>query len=87
MRSAATSCRAWFTPTRARARARDRPIFDERARFYAISAEGRLNFSRNIARYIVFLAENTGLAPAAVCAAAIRRLDTYLDVGQMLADI
>jgi len=36
--------------------------YGQRARFYAISDEGRLNFARGIARYIVFLAENTGLA-------------------------
>ena len=43
--------------------------YQQRARFYAISDEGRLNFSKNIASYIVFLAENTGLATAATCAA------------------
>jgi hypothetical protein len=61
--------------------------YAQRARFYAISAEGRLNYSRNVARYIVFLAENTGLASAAACSAALGRLDAYSSLEQMLADI
>ena len=45
------------------------------ARFYAISEEGRLGFAKNIAAYLLFLAENTGLAPAARVAEARARLD------------
>jgi hypothetical protein len=61
--------------------------YGQRARFYSVSAEGRLNFSRNIARYIVFLAENTGLAPAATCAGAHKLLDRYTSLEEMLNDI
>ena len=61
--------------------------YQQRARFYAISDEGRLNFARGIARYIIFLAENTGLAPAARCAAARQLLDRYTNIGDFLADI
>ncbi|HVW20108.1 MAG TPA: tagaturonate epimerase family protein [Opitutaceae bacterium] len=61
--------------------------YAQRARFYSISEEGRLNYSRNVAAYIVFLAQNTGLAPAAACAAAQRKLDGYASLGAMLADI
>ncbi len=61
--------------------------YQQRARFYSVSAEGRLNFARNIARYIVFLAENTGLAPAATCAAATQLLDRYTSLEEMLNDI
>jgi len=61
--------------------------YAQRARFYAISEEGRLHFARNVAGYILFLAENTGLAPAAACAAARGQLDAYRSLGQMLADI
>jgi hypothetical protein len=61
--------------------------YAQRARFYTISDEGRLNYARNVARYIVFLAENTGLASAAVCAAASRRLDGYASLEHLLADI
>jgi hypothetical protein len=61
--------------------------YAQRARFYTISDEGRLNYARNVARYIVFLAENTGLAPAAACAAAQQRLDGYASLDGLLADI
>ncbi len=61
--------------------------YAQRARFYAISAEARLNYARNVARYIVFLAENTGLAPAAACARAKASLDGYSTLDQMLSDI
>ncbi len=61
--------------------------YAQRARFYTISDEGRLNYSRNVARYIVFLAQNTGLAPAAACAAANQRLDGYTSLDRLLADI
>ena len=61
--------------------------YQQRARFYAISEEGRLNFAKGIARYIVFLAENTGLASAARCAAARTLLDRYTTMADFLADI
>ncbi|MBI4625327.1 MAG: hypothetical protein HY736_19165 [Verrucomicrobia bacterium] len=58
--------------------------YRQRARFYGISDEGRLNFSKNIASYIVFLAENTGLAPAATCAAARKLLERYQALDERL---
>ena len=61
--------------------------YQQRARFYAISDEGRLNFAKNVATYIVFLAENTGLAPAATCAAARTLLARYTTLAEMLNDI
>ena len=61
--------------------------YRQRARFYRVSNEGRLNFARNIASYIVFLAENTGLAPAATCAAARTLLARYASLDEMLNDI
>jgi hypothetical protein len=61
--------------------------YQQRARFYTISDEGRLNFARNVATYIVFLAENTGLAPAATCAAARKLLAGYTTLDAMLNDI
>ena len=61
--------------------------YQQRARFYAISPEGRLNFAKGIATYIVFLAENTGLATAATCAAARSLLGRYTTLEQMLNDI
>jgi len=59
----------------------------QRARFYSISDEGRLHFARNIASYIVFLAENTGLATAATCAGARALLARYATLDEMLNDI
>ncbi|HTT55723.1 MAG TPA: tagaturonate epimerase family protein [Opitutaceae bacterium] len=61
--------------------------YQQRARFYAVSDEGRLNFAKGIARYLVFLAENTALAPAARCAAARKLLDGYRTMADFLADI
>jgi hypothetical protein len=61
--------------------------YQQRARFYSVSGEGRLNFAKNIASYLVFLAENTGLAPAATCAGARKLLERYATLDEMLNDI
>ncbi len=62
--------------------------YRQRARFYAISAEGRLRFAKNIADYLLFLAENTGLAPASRVVAAREKLmntSSMDDFVQMIA--
>jgi len=61
--------------------------YRQRARFYAISDEGRLNFAKNIATYLVFLAQNAGLAPAAVCETARAKLAGYQTLAALLAGI
>lgn len=61
--------------------------YRQRARFYSISAEGRLRFAANIARYIIFLCETTGIVSTDRCAAALARLDGYTDYQAFLADI
>jgi hypothetical protein len=61
--------------------------YQQRARFYSVSDEGRLRFAKNIASYIVFLAENTGLAPAETCAGARKLLERYTTLDEMLNDI
>jgi len=61
--------------------------YGQRARFYAISDEGRLNFAKGIASYIVFLAENTGLATSQKCAAARRKLGRYATMAEFVDDI
>lgn len=61
--------------------------YQQRARFYSISEEGRLNFAKNIASYILFLAENTGLAAAGTCAAARQLLERYTSLDEMVNDI
>jgi hypothetical protein len=61
--------------------------YAQRARFYAISPEARLNYARGVASYLIFLAENTGLVPAARCAAARQLLDRYATHADLLNDI
>jgi hypothetical protein len=61
--------------------------YAQRARFYSVSAEARLRFSKRIAAYLIFLAENTGLASPERCAAATRLLAGYRSLDAMLGDI
>src|ERR1019366_2291341 len=61
--------------------------YRQRARVYTISDGGRLNFAKGVASYIVFLAENTGLASATTCAAARPLLGRYTTLTDMLNDI
>jgi hypothetical protein len=61
--------------------------YRQRARFYAVSAEARLLFSKRIAAYILFLAENTGLASKERVAAASKLLASYGTLEAMLNDI
>src|SRR5690606_7701191 len=61
--------------------------YRQRSRFYTISDEGRLNYARNVASYIIFLAEHTGLVPAAQCSKAMHRLSGYTTMNALLADI
>ena len=61
--------------------------YRQRARFYSVSAESRLLFAKNVASYIVFLAENTGLAAPERCAGAAKLLASYTSLDAMLADI
>lgn len=61
--------------------------YGQRARFYSVSDEGLLNYAKNVAGYIVFLAENTALATKERCAAAHKLLEGYTTLDQMLNDI
>lgn len=61
--------------------------YRQRARFYQISDEGRLRYARNVARYLIFLAESTGLARPGSCRAARIKLDQYSSLETMVADI
>jgi hypothetical protein len=61
--------------------------YAQRARFYAIGSEARLNFAKAIAKYIIFLAENTGLAPRVRCLKAAAQLEAYTSLEEMLEDI
>jgi hypothetical protein len=61
--------------------------YAQRARFYAISDEARLNYMKNVAAYLVFLAEHTGLVSEERCNAASRLLNDYTTLDAMLNDI
>jgi len=61
--------------------------YTQRARFYGISPAGCLLFARHVASYLIFLAEETGLAAPATCAAARTLLARYGTLEEMLADI
>jgi hypothetical protein len=61
--------------------------YAQRSRFYTISPEARLNFSKAVAHYIIFLAAMTGLVAPNTCATAAARLDRYLSLEEMLSDI
>jgi hypothetical protein len=61
--------------------------YAQRARFYSVSPEARLLFSKRIAAYLIFLAENTGLASKERCAAVTKLLASYSTLDAMLGDI
>jgi len=61
--------------------------YRQRARFYRISETARLNYLRNVASYILFLAEHTRLVLPARCANARRDLDQCRSLQQFLAAI
>jgi hypothetical protein len=61
--------------------------YRQRERFYSISGEGRLRFAANVARYIIFLCESTGIVPADRCAEARGKLEAYKELDAFLDDI
>jgi hypothetical protein len=61
--------------------------YDQRARFYAVSAEGQLGYAKNVAEYLLFLAETTGMAEPAACQVARAKLGRYAAYAELLADI
>ena len=61
--------------------------YRQRSRFYSISAEARLGYAKNVADYIIFLAETTGLAPTDRANAARSKLHGYATLDALLADI
>ncbi|GDY14248.1 hypothetical protein LBMAG53_31260 [Planctomycetota bacterium] len=61
--------------------------YQQRARFYAISEQARLGYARNVAEYLCFLCETTGLVGAAKVAAARSRLATFTSYTDLVQDI
>ena len=61
--------------------------YRQRARFYAVSEPGRLAYAKNVAEYLIFLAETTGMASERGCAVARAKLAAYRSYAAFLADI
>jgi hypothetical protein len=61
--------------------------YAQRARFYALSPEARLNYSKGVASYLIFLAETTGLVDPTRCAATAKLLASYPSLSAMMNDI
>lgn len=61
--------------------------YRQRARFYAISEQGRLGYAKNVASYLIFLAENTGLADAGTVSAARAHLAAIRTLGEFTDSI
>jgi hypothetical protein len=61
--------------------------YAQRARFYAIGDSARLGYAHGVIRYILFLAEKTGLATAPSVASARERLDGLNDYSSFLVDL
>ena len=61
--------------------------YRQRRRFYSISEEGKLRYAQGVASYIIFLAENTGLATVEICRSAQQRLSGYRQYSELIGDI
>jgi hypothetical protein len=61
--------------------------YKQRARFYSISDEARLAYSKRVAAYIVFLAETTGLVPTEKANRVSQHLNDLNDYNTFLAEI
>ena len=61
--------------------------YRQRSRFYEISSEGRLLYAQRVAEYILFLAENTGVAPKQRCEMARDELNSFQSLEDFLDSI
>lgn len=61
--------------------------YRQRARFYAISSEGQLRYAKNVALYLLFLAETTGQATALACHTAREQLQHLHSYEQFIDSI
>jgi hypothetical protein len=61
--------------------------YTQRARFYSISEEARLHYSKNVINYIIFLAENTGLSQHGQAQKARTQLGGIKTYNELLEDI
>ena len=61
--------------------------YHQRARFYAISEEGKLRYAKLVAEYLCFLAETTGMATPETCTRAKNKLASYERYDDLLSAI
>ncbi len=61
--------------------------YQQRQRFYSISDEGRLLYSKRVAEYIFFLAENTGLSSVEICSNAKMELSKLNHYSEFIESI
>lgn len=61
--------------------------YQQRARFYAISDEAKLLYAKNVAGYLIFLAETTGISNPEKCVSARQKLDALDSFKALLEQI
>lgn len=61
--------------------------YAQRARFYALSEQGQLGYAKNVAAYLLFLAETTGMSSTRACADARAKLAQYTHYSELLREI
>jgi hypothetical protein len=61
--------------------------YRQRARFYAVSDEGKLRYAKLVAEYLCFVAETTGMTSKEACARAKKKRAGYRRYEDMLRDI
>lgn len=61
--------------------------YQQRARFYAISEEGQLAYAKQVAEYLCFLCQHTGLSDLTTVDAARKKLQSYRSYRDFLTDI
>ena len=59
----------------------------QRKRFYSISDQGKLLYSKRVSEYIIFLAQNTGLVSSEICKDALSELETLNEYSDFIESI
>ena len=61
--------------------------YKQRKRFYSISEQGKLLYSKRVSEYIIFLAHNTGLVSSGICVDALSELETFSEYSEFVESI
>ena len=61
--------------------------YRQRKRFYSISEQGKLLYSKRVSEYIIFLAQNTGLVSSKICMDALSELETFNEYSDFVESI